>query len=435
MYLLSHKYITMKGLSVVKFWDVRPKLPFRFNTTFFTGINAKSDSRLPFCVNNITLPKMEGSASEGSMYLGNTIFTVPVWNIASRKLEITFEETDDMLISQFLGTLMHLTFGRVPYKITVVVTEFEEHMRLGDSSSTAYICHLLSFEEPQFKRDGQAGQVTMSATFIVDAVVENWTENSGVVTGARNVAASNEFNPELDSIYEDYQNEKFTFGNVNFGATADEANGLRQRSQAVLNRQAAVKEAAKANGTSYLAMSMANGSDKKKSSDTTLTDDEIKHAQEIQKQLDSTATGKALQTFAEELSTKSYGWGMKGKDGDISKTDGIDCSGAVGAWVEQQGYSVDECTAGASNGGLAKQLEDQGVKQKNLNQMKVGDIVTTTSHGGGVGHTMIFAGYDSNGNAYFVDSSGSAGGGTVSYTQAELEKNGYKAYNTSERKK
>ena len=175
---------------------------------------------------------MEGSASEGSMYLGNTIFTVPVWNIASRKLEITFEETDDMLISQFLGTLMNLTFGRVPYKITVVVTEFEEHMRLGDSSSTAYICHLLSFEEPQFKRDGQAGQVTMSATFIVDAVVENWTENSGVVTGARNVAASNEFNPDLNSIYTDYQDEKFTFGNVNFGATAAEANGMLQRQEA-----------------------------------------------------------------------------------------------------------------------------------------------------------------------------------------------------------
>ena len=232
MYLLSHKYITMKGLSVVKFWEVRPKLPFRFNTTFFTGINAKCDSRLPFCVNNITLPKMEGSASEGSMYLGNTIFTVPVWNIASRKLEITFEETDDMLISQFLGTLMHLTFGRVPYKITVVVTEFEEHMRFDDSTATAYICHLLSFEEPQFKRDGQAGQVTMSATFIVDSVVENWTENSGVVTGARNVAASNEFNPDLNSVYEDYQNEKFTFGNVNFGATAAEANGMLQRQEA-----------------------------------------------------------------------------------------------------------------------------------------------------------------------------------------------------------
>ena len=222
MYLLSHKYITMKGLSVVKFWDVRPKLPFRFNTTFFTGINAKCDSRLPFCVNNITLPKMEGSASEGSMYLGNTIFTVPVWNIASRKLEITFEETDKMLVSQFIDVLNQNSYGQTPYNITVVITEFEEHMRNGNAR--AFICHLTSYEEPAFKRDGGVAQVTLTASFIVDSVVDNW--NGQIVTG-KNALKNNggKYNQELDTLYTNYQNNEFTFGNVDFDVPADVANG------------------------------------------------------------------------------------------------------------------------------------------------------------------------------------------------------------------
>ena len=222
----------MKGLSVVNFWRVRPKMPFRYTTNFYTGISTLSDKRLKYTVTSVNLPKMDGQAGEGSMYLGNTIFTIPVWNIASRKLEISFEETDDMLVSKFLGSLLNLTFGKVPWRITIVVNEYEEHMRPDDKVSTAYICHLLNFDEPQFKRDGAAAQLTMNATFIVDSVINNWNENMGTITGARNVNESNEFNPELEDIYEDYQNQKFTFGNVNFGATAAEANGMVRRKEA-----------------------------------------------------------------------------------------------------------------------------------------------------------------------------------------------------------
>ena len=207
----------MRGLSINKFWNMRPKLPFRFVAKFFTGLPGVDDDKLSYCVTNVSVPKMEGQASEGSMYLGNTIFTIPVWNIASRKLDISFEETDTMEITQFVDKLNSESYGKVPWRITVVITEFEEHNRYDKSKSTAYICHLTSYDEPQFKRDGAAGQVTMSTSFIVDSIVENWSESMGTITGQRNVAVNNQYNPKLDTMEQNVQNTEFTYGNVNFG--------------------------------------------------------------------------------------------------------------------------------------------------------------------------------------------------------------------------
>lgn len=207
----------MRGLSINKFWNIRPKLPFRFVAKFFTGLPGVDDDKLSYCVTNVSVPKMEGQASEGSMYLGNTIFTIPVWNIASRKLDISFEETDTMEITQFVDKLNYESYGKVPWRITVVITEFEEHNRYDKSKSTAYICHLVSYDEPQFKRDGAAGQVTMSISFIVDSIVEDWSESMGTITGQRNVKQTSDFNPNLDTMEQNVQNTEFTYGNVNFG--------------------------------------------------------------------------------------------------------------------------------------------------------------------------------------------------------------------------
>lgn len=201
---------------------MRPKLPFRFHTQFFTGLNNISDDLLSYCVTSINLPKIEGQAGEGSLYLGDTIFTIPVWNIASRKLEITFEETDNMLVSQFIDVLNQNSYGQTPYNITVVITEFEEHMRNGNAR--AFICHLTSYEEPAFKRDGGVAQVTLTASFIVDTVVDNW--DGQIVTGKNALKNNGEkYNQELDTLYTNYQNNEFTFGNVDFDVPADVANG------------------------------------------------------------------------------------------------------------------------------------------------------------------------------------------------------------------
>lgn len=212
----------MKGLSINKFWNMRPKMPFRFKVDFYTGLDI-NDTNLTYCVTNVILPKIEGQASEGSLYLGNTIFTVPVWNVSSRKLDISFEETDTMLLSQFLDKLLQY-YGRSPWYITVVINEYEEHIRdektpkyePGDKYATAYVCHLTSYDEPQFKRDGAAQQVTMNASFIVDSVIEDWVQGTTPFTGQKNEKSNGALNPALTNLNVNEQNQKFEFGDVRF---------------------------------------------------------------------------------------------------------------------------------------------------------------------------------------------------------------------------
>ena len=219
----------MRGLSINNFWNLRPKMPFRYKVRFETNLPGIEDEILTYAVTSINLPKMEGQASEGSLYLGNTIFTVPVWNIASRKLEITFEETDNMLVSRFIDTLNKLSYGKVHWKITIIVYEFEEHMRDYDNNhidakATAYVCHLCSYDEPQFKRDGNAAQVTMNASFIIDTIIENWSASKGIITGKTKKQQNSAYNPDLTSVFQSVQNEKFTFGDVKYtgiGGTGD----------------------------------------------------------------------------------------------------------------------------------------------------------------------------------------------------------------------
>lgn len=207
----------MKGLSVKRFWNMRPKLPFRFKADFRTGLSGIDDSMLGYAVTRITLPKMEGQASEGSIYLGNVNYTVPVWNIASRKLEISFEETDNMDITKFIDKLNGISWSSIPYKITIILKEYEEHMREENSQAKAFICHLSSYEELQFKRDGQVGQLNISATFIVDTIIDNWDSTKPVITGQLKATTSDKFNPNLDTYYVDEKNEKFKYGNLDLG--------------------------------------------------------------------------------------------------------------------------------------------------------------------------------------------------------------------------
>ena len=197
----------MLGLSVNRFWQMRPKLPFRFKAEFFTG-NEQLDKMLGISLTNITLPKMEGQASEGSLYLGNTIYTIPVWKIGSRKLEITFEETDKMVISKFIDRDLYLSYGQSPYRISIGIHQFDENLYYStkqndqdkDKSkyqSTLYICHLSSYSEPQFKRSGNANQVTMTATFIIDAEIRNWDGTSNIVIGQVNANEISEYNQQI----------------------------------------------------------------------------------------------------------------------------------------------------------------------------------------------------------------------------------------------
>ena len=199
----------MLGLGIQKFWNMRPKLPFRFKVQFYTEIEEiyNIDEILAISLTNINLPKMEGHAGEGSLYLGDTVYTIPVWSLGSRKLEITFEETDNMAITRFIDEIHNKSWRKNPYRITIIVHQFDEKMREDNlkptrySQSTGYVCHLSSFQEPVFKRDGNAGQLTVTATFIIDSVIENWDVNNEgeyLVAGNTDSNELNGYNDEID---------------------------------------------------------------------------------------------------------------------------------------------------------------------------------------------------------------------------------------------
>ena len=208
----------MKGLSVQKFWNVRPKLPFRFKAEFMTGLG--NDGILGISVTRINLPKIEGQSGEGSIYFGNTNFVIPVWNIASRKLEITFEETDNLDISKFIDKLNGISWSSIPYRMTIVIHEYEEHMRDDNVQSKGYVCHLSSYDELSFKRDGQAGQLTIIATFIIDTIINNWDANSKAIYGQKVVAANDKYNPNLDSYKILSKNQEFKYGDLNLPSSS-----------------------------------------------------------------------------------------------------------------------------------------------------------------------------------------------------------------------
>ena len=93
------------GLKITDFYSMRPKLPFRFKTDWFTGLLNKDDV-LSYCVTSISIPKPEIENTLGFSTFGNAFVSMPTFSPGHRRLDITFEETDDMYVIQFLDELL-----------------------------------------------------------------------------------------------------------------------------------------------------------------------------------------------------------------------------------------------------------------------------------------------------------------------------------------
>lgn len=199
------------ALNVVQFYKINPRLPFQFKTKWYTSL--VDDDGLTYCVKSINLPKMEIENNAGFSFFGNAIKSIPTYNPGARKIEITFEENDNMLVSTFIDKLVDASFSRNPYYITIQITQFDEHFQ--HSTTKGYVCHLSNYEEPSFKRDGQAQPIDISATFIIDTVIPNFTD-ANAVSGTIIKHGSPQYNPEMSSLVIDNQNVKFEFGNFKF---------------------------------------------------------------------------------------------------------------------------------------------------------------------------------------------------------------------------
>ena len=179
------------SLSIVPFYSLKPHLPFRYKTKWYIGFgDTKQKETLSYCVSSITLPKVEIENNLGFSYFGDSFISMPTFSPGKRRLNIVFEETYDMLVSRLLDGLIERSYSKTPYYITIEITEFNEHFTKGITKG--YVCHLCTYEEPQFKRDGQAQAITINVSFIVDSIINAFTETQAI-TGTKNTRDNTEY--------------------------------------------------------------------------------------------------------------------------------------------------------------------------------------------------------------------------------------------------
>lgn len=455
-------------LAVTNFFDFAPHLPFRFEAELYLGSSDVDRDALKYAVQNVKISGAECNTANAATYYGNGYKTIPIWNV-SRSMTITFEETDDLEVTRMLDKIVEQQRAGLPWVIGVHLREFDAKFNTV-VSDRLYKCVLTSFDDPAFSRTGNPGPATVSASFNIMSE-QPWSasnaENVGFgvanESGTANLAATLEDETKKLSNsqalvaglkeWSDEFEKAYQAGKENKSSSNGVDTSVREKTEAITQIQNTEKQAAKENGLSYAAVAMANGGEKTKyaarglmggrvaaDGHDEISKEELETARKIQADLDKAKYGKELQEFVEELSTKQYHLGGKGKDGDISKVKGVDCSGGAGAWAERMGFNVDEGTAGASNGGLVKQLVAQGATNVGQNfdtGLKPGDILSTTKNQAGNGHVVIFLGYDGKGNMLISESNGevlsegvkqtSPGGRVSKMSLSKLKNDGYEA--------
>lgn len=456
------------GLAVTNFFDFAPHLPFRFEAELYLGSSNINQTVLKYTVQTVKISGAECNTTNAATYYGNGYKTIPIWNV-SRSMTITFEETDNLEVTRMLDEIVEQQRAGLPWVIGVHLREFDAKFNTI-VSDRLYKCVLASFDDPAFSRTGNPGPATVSATFNIMSE-QPWSASNVENVGAGEANESE--TPDLTTVLEaetkklansqalvaglkewsDEFEKAYQAGKENKSSSGSADSSLREKTGAIVQIQNTEKQVAKENGLSYAAVAMANGGEKTKyaarglmgervaaDGHDKITKEELETARKIQADLDKAKYGKELQEFVEELSTKQYHLGGKGKDGDMSKVKGVDCSGGAGAWAERMGFNIDEGTAGASNGGLVNQLVAQGatnVGQNFDNGLKPGDILSTTKNKAGNGHAVIFLGYDGKGNMLISESNGevlsegvkqtSPGGRVSKMSLSKLKNDGYVA--------
>ena len=154
-----------KQVEITKFLSYKPRLSYQFNCWLVINKNAL----FKFAVQSVNVSNAECDASAAAVFLGNTYVTVPIINLASRKLEIVFEESDGMEVSKVLDNLMIGNgFYDPPKPIGIIIQEYDSRMN-KIKNSVKYTCLLQSFTPPAFSRTGNPGIATVSATFQIMA--------------------------------------------------------------------------------------------------------------------------------------------------------------------------------------------------------------------------------------------------------------------------
>lgn len=443
------------ALAVKKFFHTIPQLPYRFVADFVVD-GAMADN-MRFAVRSVKYQEAEGNTSDGAVYYGNGYYTIPIWDISARSLSISFEETDDMKVTQMLDGIASKSFNRTPIMFAVVVREYD-NMFLRVLRGRCFWVHLQDYDEPAMSRTGGPSVVSINANFVVRAVSNDFKIDD--ITLAKRIGDMNKalktFNTQKDTAKNSWskelqktrdatkENTTFEVDLKQFAAKSDtryrdDTNGYKGTQNALQFMEKAahgMKEDGKQVALlSVVAANNASGTRGKNMGDTTLNDNEAAFARKLNKGLQSTKGGQIISQVYEENKNVAYHLGNKHADPDNGK--GLDCSGYVITYLQRMGYTDisfnNSASTGNQKGGLEYALREKGVKEvTDLGALKPGDVVTAGWKGKEMGHTMVFVGYadDGSGDMIFTDSSGSRGVSTSRYKQEAIKNREYKAFST-----
>lgn len=160
----------MKGIVPSRVFSFKPHLPFRFAVQFITGETPTDETlaRYQYTVKSCKVSQMSGDTAAAAIHGGDGYYTIPIFDTASRTLEIEFEETDDMRIMNFLDDIIVKQRFGLPFVVGIVVHQFDYKMK-DPISSRLYSCILEEYDEPSFARTGSPNLVTAAAKFIIMA--------------------------------------------------------------------------------------------------------------------------------------------------------------------------------------------------------------------------------------------------------------------------
>jgi hypothetical protein len=147
------------GLSVYTYYETfKPHFSFRFKVDFL------SNPSLYRLVQDIKLPTISINASDGRKRFGQTQIVLPFFEFGDQEIEITFVETDDMKVLDYMTN--HLAWPNSPQTEDIIVTEYDDTLR-NVIKRTLYTITLFSYSAPQWQNSGSPSNMTLTATYIV----------------------------------------------------------------------------------------------------------------------------------------------------------------------------------------------------------------------------------------------------------------------------
>lgn len=147
------------GLSVYTYYETfKPHFSFRFKVDFL------SNPYLYRLVQDIKLPTISINASDGRKRFGQTQIVLPFFEFGDQEIEITFIETDDMKVLDYMTN--HLAWPNSPQTEDIIVTEYDDTLR-NVLKRTLYTITLFSYSAPQWQNSGSPSNMTLTATYIV----------------------------------------------------------------------------------------------------------------------------------------------------------------------------------------------------------------------------------------------------------------------------